>query len=513
MLTKYRSFIIAFLLGGLLTLTFAPFYYWPLLFVAIGGIFLLLESAKSTANSSKVAIKTGFCLGFCFGFGFFTTSLYWICASLLIDAVSFAWLIPFALTLIPALLACYFAVVFAVFVYLSIRNNYNFWQKSILFSLLWLVAELLRSLLFSGFPWNLLGYTSLSFGYLSQIADLFGVYGVSFLLCWWSLLLIAVKYNSDRSIFRYLATTIISIALSFGYGYYKISNRPNDNKVLNIRLVQANIPQAMKWQEDEKINNLNKYLDLSSKQPNDHLDAVIWPETALPFAVSNLNQGDLSQALARAIPPNGNLITGLVSLNYQQQNLQIFNSIASIDRNSNINIYHKHHLVPFGEYVPLQQYLSFLFLDKVIETITDGAVGFNAGKGPATIVANNFSFSPLICYEVIFSNKAINNKQQPDLFINATNDGWFGNTIGPYQHLAHAQMRAIEYGLPLLRVAGTGISAYINQYGIVVDKIDLQQQGVIDVKVDNWRQQTIYARFGNLLLVILLFCLLLLKKI
>ena len=150
--------------------------------------------------------------------------------------------------------------------------------------------------------------------------------------------------------------------------------------------------------------------------------------------------------------------------------------------------------MPFGEYVPLQKYFHFLFLSEELKKITEDAVNFSQGTGPQTLLANNFSFSPLICYEVIFSTKIIDKKNPPDILINLTNDGWFGKTIGPYQHLAHTQMRAIEYRKPLLRVAGTGISAYINEYGKIVNHIPLQKSGFLDVKVYQSQLNSLYAK-------------------
>ena len=212
-----------------------------------------------------------------------------------------------------------------------------------------------------------------------------------------------------------------------------------------------------------------------------------------PFAVSNLNTNQLQQSLQSAIPKNGSLISGLVYVDYQNSDLQIFNSTVHL-KNQESEFYHKHHLVPFGEYVPLQKYFHFLFLSEELKKITEDAVNFSQGTGPQTLLANNFSFSPLICYEVIFSTKIIDKKNPPDILINLTNDGWFGKTIGPYQHLAHTQMRAIEYRKPLLRVAGTGISAYINEYGKIVNHIPLQKSGFLDVKVYQSQLNSLYAK-------------------
>lgn len=477
--------ILAMLCGCLLTLSFAPFNFWPTIFVAIGFVFYLLQNIINK--------KQAFWLGFCFSFGFFVSSIYWISASLLVDAKNFAWLIPFAITLIPALLATYYGLIFTIFSTLQQKFTLNIWQKTLLFSLLWLVAEITRSTLFTGFSWNLLGYVSLSMPYLAQTADIWGVYGLSFCLCFCSIFSITwFNQYEKKEYWQYFGLVAFILAFCLSYGFLRINHtKTATSKTWKFRLVQANIPQSAKWEEADKLNNLNLHIKLS--QNNNHLDAVIWPETAIPFAVSNLNINQLQQSLQSAIPKNGSLISGLIYLDYTNSDLQIFNSAVHLN-NEKSEFYHKHHLVPFGEYVPLQKYFHFLFLDETVKKITNDAVNFSQGTGPQTLFANNFSFSPLICYEVIFSTKIINQKNPPDILINLTNDGWFGKTIGPYQHLAHAQMRAIEYRKPLIRVAGTGISAYINEYGKIVNHIPLQETKFLDVEVHKSQLNSLYAK-------------------
>ena len=477
--------ILAIFCGFFLTLSFAPFDFWPTMFVAISFIFFLLQKTATK--------KQAFWLGFCFAFAFFVSSIYWISASLLVDAEHFAWLIPFAVTLIPALLAIYYGLIFMIFFILNQKIKLNIWQQALLFSFLWLVAEIARSTLFSGFSWNLLGYVSLSMPYIAQTADIWGVYGLSFCLCFCSIFGVILFYkHKQKQHWQYFSFAIFILIFCIAYGLLRLNQtKTNTGKTWQFRLVQANIPQSAKWEEADKLKNLNLHMQLS--QNNSHLDAVIWPETAIPFAVSNLNTNQLQQSLQSAIPKNGSLISGLVYVDYQNSDLQIFNSAVHL-KNQESEFYHKHHLVPFGEYVPLQKYFHFLFLSEELKKITEDAVNFSQGTGPQTLLANNFSFSPLICYEVIFSTKIIDKKNPPDILINLTNDGWFGKTIGPYQHLAHTQMRAIEYRKPLLRVAGTGISAYINEYGKIVNHIPLQTQNFLDVKVSQSQLNSLYAK-------------------
>jgi apolipoprotein N-acyltransferase len=475
----------AVIVGCLFTFAFSPFDCWPIVFVVIGYVFFLLNMAKNK--------KQAFWLGFSFAFAFFVSSIYWISASLLVDAKQFAWLIPFAITLIPALLSVYYGLSFMVFFILNNKISCNIWQKTLLFSVLWLASELLRATLFSGFAWNLLGYVSLSMPYIAQTADIWGVYGLTFILCFCSISFwVIFTKHKNKDHWQYLCVVVFILTTCLLYSYLRLNQAmPKNNTIWQFRLIQANIPQSEKWEEEDKIKNLDKHIKLSKN--NNHLDAVIWPETAFPFLVSSLNKEQLQKTLTGAIPPQGSLISGLVYVDYQNSDLQIFNSAFNLDQHTT-QLYHKHHLVPFGEYVPLQKYFNFLLLSEELQKITGDAMSFSEGIGPQTLFGKNFSFAPLICYEVVFSTKIIDKNNNPDILINLTNDAWFGNTIGPYQHLAHAKMRAIEYRKPMLRVAGTGISAHINEYGKILNQIPLNKEGFLDVKVQKSELNSLYAK-------------------
>ena len=196
--------------------------------------------------------------------------------------------------------------------------------------------------------------------------------------------------------------------------------------------------------------------------------------------------------MPQTIGDGGILITGGLRLKMLQSGDVdvVWNSVFAIGNEGVIDSYDKHHLVPFGEYVPLQKYLPF------VQKITDGAIGFSQGDALKTIHGKLFSFSPLLCYEVIFPDKIIDQNDRPDLLVNLTNDAWFGNSSGPYQHFDMAKMRAVEYGIPLARVANTGITAFFDPWSRVINKINLNQDGVIDVKLTKNLEPTIYGRYG-----------------
>lgn len=487
---KSKYFISSFA-GALCALAFAPFYLIIFAPISLSVFYFLLEKEKNN--------KPIFFLGFTYGFGYFLAGNYWIAISLLVDAHSFAWLIPFALTLIPSALALYLALL--ALSYKKIISRFHFhknYQKILIFAILWIIFEALRSYLFTGFPWNLLGYIWMIDEVLAQSANVFGIYGLSFLAVLISLLpILFLKNNNkkDDKIFAAIITLLFIANLTYGKIYID-----DDKLVINeeskIRLVQANIKQEMKWDEREKYKNFLKTINLTNYASLDGIKMVIWSETSLPYAIDNNPQ--LFEKLKLATPTNGFLISGALRINVENNQLKnVWNSVFIFNENGVVDFYDKHHLVPFGEYVPLQKFLPF------IEKITQGGVGFSNGKGVKTIVANNLKFSPLICYEAIFFNEIIDKNNRPNLLVNVTNDAWFGFSTGPFQHFDMARMRAIEHGISLARVANTGISAMVDPFGRVVKKINLNDEGAIDVASIEALPPTIYEKYDQLPLILL----------
>lgn len=504
-LTKLKNWqknSVAFLLGSLLVLAFAPFHFFPIVFVSLTGFFWLIDQ-------EKLQKKTAAILGFSFGFGFFLFGIYWISISLLVEPEKFAWLIPFALTLIPGLLAGYFAGFGVSFVFLKKKLKIKFfYQKIILFALLWLFFELLRAFLFSGFPWNLLGYSWLFNQNFAQIGSIFGVYGLSLFaaiigIC--PIFFTQKKLHFGDKIFLGTSFAFLGFVAIFGYFHQKnqltiTSKNSVDQKSLKFLLVQANIAQENRWQEEDRYLNLIEHVRMSHDS-NNKVDGIIWSESSIPFVVNPQSQ-ELIDLLKKAVPEDGFLISGAIRADEDFR--RVWNSIFVFDKNGIKSSYDKHHLVPFGEYVPFYRFFSFLLLDEVVDKITGGnGGGFSKGESAQTIKLPKFSFSPLVCYEAIFSSEVLDKKNEPDIFINLTNDAWFGTSIGPYQHLDIARMRAIEYQKPLLRVAATGISAYIDEFGKVVQKIALDKQEALEVEVSKSKSPSIYLRYGNLWLSII----------
>lgn len=504
----------AIIAGAIFSLAFAPFHLLLAAMLSLSFFYILLEQSDDK--------KQAFYLGLSYGFGYFLSGLYWITISLFVDVKSFAWIVPFAIILIPAILGLYIALFAFSYKFLVIRFNIvQTYRKIILFALLWLVFEILRSNLFSGFPWNLVGYIWLVDVNFAQSAKIFGIYGLSLFavfICLFPVIFVNkghIKNNKEVLLGDKILAIILLLLFvaNYAFGYFSIKQ----NKLLykndvNLRLVQGNIKQNLKWDNEQKYDNFMKHISLSNSKNLDNINAVIWPETAIPYVVDD--SADLLEFLKQAIPKNGVLISGGLKLKYNADDSQVIkanNSIFTFDNNGIADSYDKHHLVPFGEYIPLQKYLPF------IEKITQGSVGFDKGVGAKTIKTNSFSFSPLICYEVIFSNSTINKKARPDLLLNLTNDAWFGRSSGPYQHFNMSKMRAIEYGIPLARVANTGITAFIDPFGRVLKQINLNQSGFFDIKLIEKLEATIYQKYqyGPLMLIfgILLFILMFVQKV
>ena len=265
-----------------------------------------------------------------------------------------------------------------------------------------------------------------------------------------------------------------------------------------LRIVQPSIPQSMKWQPAAAQANFRRLLDLSAAPAIHPLAAVLWPEAATPFLLGR--DAVARSAIAAIAPQGGYVITGALRANPPPGPVaQVWNSIEALDGHGAIVArYDKAHLVPFGEYVPLRGLLP-------IDKITPGMMDLSAGAGPMTIALPGLPpFAPLVCYEVIFPGAIVDRDDRPAWLLNATNDAWYGRSSGPYQHFAIARTRAIEEGLPLVRVANNGISAVVDPMGRVLARTDLDAIGYVDAALPAAAAPTPYSRAGNWMVLALL---------
>ncbi|MDA1323236.1 MAG: apolipoprotein N-acyltransferase [Proteobacteria bacterium] len=479
-LAGWRRAGAAFLAGGLAAAALPPVYILPALLISF-PIFLWLIQASASW-------KQAFGDGWWFGFGHFIAGLYWIGFSLLVDAARFAWLYPFAVLCIPAVLALYTGLV-AVLVRLASAGV----ARVVALAAVWTLIEGARGLLFTGFPWNSIGLVWTVSDATMQFAAMGGMYGLSFLT-----VLVAASPGvlvNDRGGSRMMlpALSLIFVGLLWAGGAVRLAYAETGVVPgVFLRIVQPNIAQALKWHPDYRDKHLATFLRLSSAPAERAVTHIIWPETAVPFIVAS--DTARRRVMASIIRNDGLLLTGAVRTTPRgTQSFRIWNSFHAINNKAEIvATYDKFHLVPFGEYVPFRRWLG-------ITKLTAGRTDFSAGPGPKTLKLSGLPpFSPLICYEVVFPDRITESNSSARWLLNVTNDAWFGASSGPYQHFAMARLRSVEQGLPLVRAANTGISGTTDAYGRIIGRIGLNEQGVVDTGLPlGLVGPTLFSRFGS----------------
>lgn len=507
----WRRYLVAFGIGLLAACALSPISGWPVLFIAVPMLVWLLDGIHSHVPTLKARLIPAFATGWAFGAGYFGASLYWVGAAFLVDADAFAWLMPLAVTAMPAGLALFWGAAASLAI--------CFWSGGItrvfIFGAGFALLEWLRGHVLTGFPWNAPAYATDALLPVAQSAHIIGMYGVNFLVLLWSaapaVLADEADANAGFMIRRagFLAVAISALAV-FSYGKWRLKTVVEPQGVF-MRIVQPNIAQKDKWRPENRKNIYQRYLEMTARPVKDSgagartITHVIWPESALPALVDE--QAGVRRQIAEAAGPGAYTILGGLrrrSASGAASGGNIFNSVLVIDPAGNVvERYDKQKLVPFGEFLPLASFLEPLGLRKLV-TLPGG---FVAGPGPRTLhVPGIPAFAPLICYEAIFPRALIARNDRPRWLLNVTNDAWFGDTAGPYQHLAQAKMRAIEEGLPLVRAANTGISAVIDPLGRIESQLALGEQGLIDTDLPAPLPVTFYAAYGDtpLMCIILL---------
>ncbi len=352
----------------------------------------------------------------------------------------------------------------------------------------------------TGFPWNLFGYAFSKPLVLAQSASLIGIYGLSFLaVLIFALPAVLADHKPLRARLAGLAASLVLLAGTAVFGFIRLDlvEDPGFSDV-DVRVVQPSIAQTEKWVPENKDWIFDTYLDLTHKPLGGtarvgHERLIIWPESAVPFLLTH-EPGALYR-ISQALPPQTTLISGAIRFERSSDGPAYYNSVYLIDTDGEVqDVYDKVHLVPFGEYLPLRSLLQRLGLEQLV----DVPGTFHAGLRHRVMLPQAApSFLPLVCYEAIFPDFAGASDVRPGFLLNVTNDAWFGDTTGPYQHFAQARMRAIEQGLPLVRAANTGISAVIDAKGRVLDALPLLTRGVIDSRLPERLPMTIYAGYGD----------------
>ena len=466
--------------------------------MAFGFVFYFYELNKSSN------LRKSFLLGLAFGFGYFLVSLHWIIFPLFFDKKHFL-LIPFVLIFSPLFLGIFFALPSLLIIYL--KENFlvlkeKIFISSFVASIIIFSFELLRSFIFGGFPWNLFGHIWEISHYFTIISRFIGVFGLSFLTIFWLVILsnYFIKNEIKKTILIFFAFPIFLLISG------KFLELEKSDQTIKVRLVQPNIPQKLKWSRPHQKKHIEKLLQLSFKDSSDDYfpDLIVWPEVAIPFFLDENKR--LREYISEKIPAESSIVLGALSKDYEKGIEKIFNSLFLLSHNNDYKIYNKKRLVPFGEYIPLRDFIPF-------EKITYGVKDFSSGEVRKNIIVKtqlrDLKFEPSICYEGIFSKKDLIH-DRPSFLLNITNDAWFGITSGPWQHLSMTRFRSIERGLPLIRVANSGISAVFDQNGKKMKSMSLNTEGFIDFDLDINNSISHYSKFGlwsilHLIILLVLF--------
>ncbi|MGA0393107.1 MAG: apolipoprotein N-acyltransferase [Rhodospirillales bacterium] len=496
----WRRWGFAALLGVLATLAMPPVNAVYMLVPAFVGLIWLLDSSNS--------LRAAFAAGWWFGYGHFVAGLYWIGIALWIKASQFGWLIPFAVFGLPAIVACYMGIVALAFKVCQRRGYAVGAGRIIMFAVLWVFFEWVRGWAFTGFSWNLMGTVWSFSDSMIQFAALTGIYGLSFVTILAAAMpaIITDRFTqagSQRSPVPIVIGAFAILLVIAAGGIFRLSQAEHNTVVgVHLRLVQPSIPQRLKWQRDLRAGHVMRQLyliRLAPKQGKAMPTHVIWSETAVPFNLANEPQ--VKRVVAEGVPKNGLLITGAPRLKrWGPRSHQAWNSLHAINGAGNVvATFDKTHLVPFGEYVPFRWLLN-------MSKITTGTTDFTPGAGLKTLSLKGLPpVSPLICYEGIFPGQVVASGPRPQWLLNITNDAWYGRSAGPFQHFAAVRFRAVEEGMPLVRVANNGISAVVDSYGRVIARLGLNKSDIIDSPLpQSLKTLTPYARFGDRLVICLL---------
>ncbi|HSR79507.1 MAG TPA: apolipoprotein N-acyltransferase [Hyphomicrobiaceae bacterium] len=505
--------------GAASVLAMPPCFAWPVLWVTLPVLVWLIDgtSRNDAASPAEPAWRARAVprwyehppiaaaeIGWWFGFGYFVPGLFWVGEAFLVEAQTFAPLMPFAVTLLPAYLALYWGAATGLAACLwRYRPHRVLWLALTLSA-----AEWVRGHALSGFPWNTLGYALTYPLPLMQSAAVLGIYGltlVTILIFALPPVLCSEKTARARPATA-LALALVPLAALVLAGGMRLALSPQATVPgIKLRIVQPSVPQREKWRAENQERIFLDHLTLSATDPSGTMDGlagvthVIWPEAAMPFLP--LDHPEARASIGRALPQGTFLITGALRAEPAPPGAprprRVFNSILVFGaQGSLVASYDKVHLVPFGEYLPLQPLLEAIGLRQ----LTRLRGGFDVGPMPRPLlnVPGLPPAAPLICYEAIFAAAVVEGSERPGLLLNVTNDGWFGDTTGPRQHLHQARVRAVEEGLPLVRAANNGISAAVDPYGRILARLDLDARGTIDVGLPAALTPPPYARLGDM---------------
>ena len=474
----------------LTSLSLPPLNYFFINFFTFSLFFIFLTKKLNQHNNKFFC----FVYGWLFGFGYFVTNLYWISISLTFDQ-NFKFLIPFTIILIPSFLSIFYGLISYLFIILKPKKIVS---SFFLFSLIFGILEFVRGSILTGFPWNLIAYSFSNQLEFLSITSIIGSY-------WFNLFCISLFTSPAVFVLKnkkldagVCILFLIAVILFFIHGSL---NKEKFDKIalkdygFNIRVVSSNISLDRFYKNINTSSVIKDLINISDPK-DDEKTIFVWPEGILPN-ISQDNLIDYKSLFDEKFSKNHLLIIGTNRKSTSKGVKKYYNSFSIYDNELNIiNSYDKIKLVPFGEFLPFENILSKIGL----KSLTNNYQSFSNGDKRDIIDLDQKNFSlkilPLICYEIIYSGKLFH-KTDFDLIINISEDGWFGQSIGPNQHFVHSIFRAIESGKYVVRSANNGIAAIINPIGKIEKKVNIDQTGYIDLKSYKKIQPTIFSRYGN----------------
>ncbi len=467
-----RVFLFIVLIGAISSFAMAPTNYVLALFIGLSLLFIFVRHSKSAMGAFGYA--------FFFSIGYFGFGLSWIGNALLVEDNPYWWAWPIAVSGLPIILSLFPAVACAI--HKAIWKDKSNILVYLSFCIFLSLSEFARGHLFTGFPWNLYGYTWISVMPVAQVASLWNIYLLTALTVIWATFPgYLLKGSENKSVKTFLSLLMVfSFSSAYMFGLNRINAAQNDvPQDVSFVIVQPNIEQSQKWKKNKISENFMSMIEQSKFQETTAGGVggsylIVWPETAIsqglinaPWAITEIRN------MLNSYPSESYLVTGALRIDEDKETFH--NSMVVFDSEADIiGTYDKSHLVPFGEYMPLSNIVDIAPI-----------VGFtNFEKGDSQnlmTLPNDIKMGALICYEVIFPRYVTSeNNEKPDFYVNVTNDAWYGESAGPYQHLVQTQFRAIESGRPIIRSANTGVSAYINSTGTIINSIALNDKNTIN---------------------------------
>ena len=497
------NYLLAIISGASLTLAFAPFRFWPISFVSLISLICIFAKQQSLKNS--------FYVGFMFGLGFFATSVSWVFVSIYKYGGTSIILAVF----ITALFVIFLSIFPGINLYLLKKFKLNLpldWRFLLAFPASWVLLEIFRGWFLTGFPWALLGYTQLNSS-LKYYASLFGVYGVSFIVAFIASLsanlLFKIKHKFNNNLFVISSLILLIFAVPLLYTKNK-KNYCLENNTNTVAIIQGNINPDDKFLFQDPASLIKRvseiYVQSSEKiiadynKLNKKIDLILWPENSMPLEVHHPAANTFLYKLHQfASANNVGLLLG-VPINYEHNYNYFYNSVLGLGAAQ--GVYHKINLVPFGDYVPLENVLRGLinFFNLPLSSFVAGPLKQRAIK------FNNYALLATVCYDIAYAENLRTRvlADNPSVIIAVSEDGWFGDSLGPSQHLDIARMRAIETGRYILRATTSGVSAVIDNYGNIVKQVPMFKRSILVSEYKNCFTQTIWNKLGNSFIIVFL---------